>query len=78
MIKAEARMNGDGVDVNTEVDGLGGDVLEEAISIVKALHDGLNEQNRDMALSYVALVSVLAKGWLKELIHEEEKGDTYA
>lgn len=35
MIKAEAIKNGDGVEVKTEVEGMGGDIIEEALSIVK-------------------------------------------
>lgn len=35
MVKVEAIKNGDGVDVKTEVEGIGNDILEEALGIVK-------------------------------------------
>ena len=77
MIKAEAIKNGDGVDVKTEVEGIGNDVLEEALGIVKAVCEGLTERNGDMGMVLIALVGNLVVGWVKEFTGEddEERGN---
>lgn len=77
MIKAEAIKNGDGVDVKTEVEGMGGDILEEAISIVKAIGEGLTERNNDMGMMFTALVGNLVVEWIKDATGDE-RSDTYA
>lgn len=79
MIKAEAIKNGDGVDVKTEVEGMGGDIIEEALSIVKALGEGLTERNNDMGMMFTALVGNLTVEWIKEFTGEDVgRSDTYA
>ena len=76
MIKAEAMKNGDGVDIQTEVEGMGGDLIEEALGIVKALGEGFTERNNGMGMIFTALVGNLTVEWIKEFTGEES--DTYA
>lgn len=79
MVKAEAIKNGDSVDVKTEVEGIGNDVLEEALGIVKAVCEGLTERNSDMGMVLTALVGNLVVGWIKEFTGEVDgRSDTYA
>jgi len=79
MIKAEAIKNGDGVDVKTEVEGMGGDIIEEALGIVKAIGEGLTERNSDMGMMFTALVGNLTVEWIKEFTGEGDgRSDTYA
>lgn len=78
MIKAEATKNGDGVDVQTEVEGMGGDILEEAISIVKAIGEGLTERNSDMGMMFTALVGNLVVEWIEDVTGDDRRSDTYA
>lgn len=73
MIKAEAIKNGDGVDIQTEVEGIGNDILEEALGIVKALGEGLTERNSDMGMVFTALVGNLTVEWIKEFTGEDDK-----
>ena len=78
MVRAEAIKKGDGVDVSTEVDGVGTDIIEEALSIVKAIYDGFEERNRDMAIMFAALVGELDVEQIEGLTQGVEKDDTYA
>lgn len=79
MIKAEAIKNGDGVDVQTEVEGIGSDILEEALGIVKALGEGLTGRNTDMGMMFTALVGDLTVQRIKEFTGEDDgKDGTYA
>lgn len=78
MIKAEAIKSGDGVDVQTEVEGMGGDIIEEALSIVKALGEGLAERNNDMGMMFTALVGNLVVEWIEGVTGGDGRSDTYA
>ena len=60
MVKATANANGKAVDVQTEVDGRGGNLIAEAASIVRAFYESFDESDKDMAMAYVAVVGGMA------------------
>lgn len=78
MVEYEAISNGDGVDVNSEWDGNGRDIVDECVAIVKAMIDSATEHGEDLRFVMTAALGAVIVSNIKEDLKEDEERGNYA
>lgn len=73
MIKVEAKVKGDGVDVSSHVEGRGEDIMAEALSIIESLMSGIKAESRELHAMMIALIAQNSSILLGEIPKEDRR-----
>ena len=78
MVKYEAISSGDGVNVNSEWDGNGQEIIDECVAIVRAMIDSAKADGDDLKFVMTAALGAVIVSNIKEDLEEDEERGNYA
>lgn len=82
MVRIEAKVVGEQVDVHSEAEGKSTEVLEESVAIVEALYENIAKHDKQLSIAYLSIMGNLVTDWMDEatngMISGLTGGDLYA
>lgn len=80
MVRVEAKVNGEQVDVHTEADGILENVLEESTAILEGLYENIAKTDKGARILFLTVIGDLITEWMDKTLEEElgKGGDLYA